>query len=183
MRKMLSLIIAAFALTGVAGCDRASSDELTGVQAPASDFLVWTWSGTPVTTTTAVETSTVTAVIGTQGGRVTNGPHSLTVPRGAVSGPTEFTFTVVGGNFIHTDFSAKKVANGAKVSTFSTPLQLKLSYANANVSSPFSLGVAYLVDDTVDGRKERVVSYVSTYTKTVTAFLTHFSQFILLERD
>lgn len=172
MRKR-SLMVLAFVAAALTACD--AGRESSRVAGPQQDFLAWT--GTPVTTAEASGESVVTAVIGSRGGQIQNGAHTLVVPRRAVSGDTEFTFRMVGGNNIHADLTAKSVATGAAVTQFATPLTLMLSYRGADVQDPSRLAIVWLVDGSFDGRKEKMTSFVDVVGQVVYGSLPHFSEY------
>lgn len=175
MTRTRSLSVLAFIAAALTACDSARESQLVG---PQSDLIV----SDPVevvSTSTPVETSTVTAVIDRQGGNLYNGDHILIVPRRAVLSATQFKFTVVGGDKIRVDLSAKNVLTGAPVSVFAENLTLKLSYRNAIVSDPSQLMVVWLVEGTTDGLKQPVPSYVDKYNQYVLGSLSHFSEYAI----
>lgn len=174
MRKR-SLMVLAFIAAALTACD--AGRESGRVAGPQQDFLAWT--GSVVTTSEPSTESVVVAVIGSRGGEIKNGAHTLVIPRRAVSSNTEFTFRMVGGNHIHADLTAKSVATGAAVTQFPTPLTLMLSYSGANVSDPTRLVIAWLVDGTVNGRKEKMTSFVDVVGQVVYGSLPHFTDYAI----
>lgn len=176
-KRILLSILAAGAVAVSASCDSARelTDVATTERSSAFDFRWAEPVTTLVTTQGQTTTTTVVAVIGVKGGRIENGLHSLTVPSRAVLTDTEFTFTVPSGEFIQADLTAKRVVDGAPVTTFLNPLTLRMSYAGASVADPSKLVVAWLVDNTPHGRKEKQPGGVNTGSMTVTGYLTHFS--------
>ena len=179
MIRMRSLAVLAIFMAAFSACDGDRTQSLTGPEAQFSD---WQWAQPVtevVTTTDTSETTTVVAVVGTAGAKIQNGDHILVIPRKAVSGDTQFTFTVVGGTNIHVDLSAQSVATGTTVSTFAQALTLKLNYRTANISDPSRLVVAWLVDGTIDGAKQAMPSSVDTKGKYVNGSLTHFSDYVI----
>lgn len=176
MTRTRSLSVLAFIAAALTACDSARESQVVG---PQPDLIVL--NPTVVTTTDSVVTNTVVAVIGKEGGQIENSGHVLSVPRRAVLSPTEFTFTVVGGNTIHVDLTAKTVETGVPVTTFADNLTLKLSYKNTAISDPSSLIVAWLVDGTEDGLKQPVPSYVDKYNQFVLGSLSHFSDYVIAD--
>ncbi|HSL70821.1 MAG TPA: hypothetical protein VK864_11310 [Longimicrobiales bacterium] len=175
-RPVLKLMTFALVLAGgLSACDSATAPE----QPVADRAMSYSWGSTPATTNSPSETASVTAVVGPAGGIVRNGDHQLWVPALAVAEPTAITFTMVGGNNVHADLSAVRVSDGAAVSNFPRALTLRLSYRNVTVSNPYRLSVAYLVDGTVDGELEKQASVVSIASQTVSAAVTHFSQYVM----
>jgi hypothetical protein len=154
------------------GCEKAQTPEqLTG--APA---LSHNWnSGELVQTESPTATSSVSAVIGPAGGVLRNGENELRIPPMAVSEDTEFRFTMVGGTYIIADLGAIRMSDGSMVTSFAHPVRLRLSYRGAFSGDPHRLRITYLVDGTVQGRRQAQASAVSPASKTVSAWLTHFS--------
>ena len=174
-RSLVALILVA---AGFAACDMArDANQVTG---PQESLIDWRWAqpvSSMTVTASEVTTSTVVAVIGTQGGKIQNGDHVLTVPRRAVASDTEFTFTVVGGDYIRVALTAQTVVGGVTVSQFPQKLTLKLSYRNGIVTDPSRLVVAWLIDGTIEGAKQAMPSSVDTNGQFVTGVLTHFSEY------
>lgn len=168
MTRKLPLFLLAFAAAALTACD--AGRDASPVAGPQHDLF--TWSGALVTTSQPTESKTVVAVIGREGGKIQNGDHSLTIPRRAVSGDTEFTFTMVGGTKIQADLTAKNVATGLPVTTFANNLTLRLSYRNANVSDPSRLAIVWVVAGAI---VEKAPSYVDTFNQQVLGSLSHFS--------
>jgi hypothetical protein len=108
-----------------------------------------------------------TASIGPNGGRLNVGPHSLVIPRGALSHQTQITAHAVRGNNVRVEFSPSGLQ-------FSTPATLTLSYG---VCSPKSnaVQVVYLKDDQHVTETEPSKDYRSK--KYVDATIRHFSSY------
>ena len=179
-KRSLVSIFAALAVLVSASCDSART--IAGTDLDRSSVIDYRWAqpvSTVITTTDNTTTTTVVAIVGRNGGKIENGNHLLIIPNRAVLSDTEFTFTMVGGNHIHADLSAKTVVGGVPVSTFKEALTLRLSYAGANVTDPSKLVIAYLVDGTTSGVKQRLSTIVSTSAQTVTSYLSHFSGYVI----
>ena len=131
MQKRLIRPLAALALilvTGVAGCDSLGSPVAptftpsygrgggggggggggSDDPPPTSGWLEL------ITTTVSVTETTVVQVVGKSGGNIQLGPHSLFIPRRAVLEDTQFTLTIVGGDFIHVELSANPYFSWAR---------------------------------------------------------------------
>jgi hypothetical protein len=176
-RTLLSLAAAALVVFSATACETRDTQTLTDV-APRADLLDFN-SGKRIEklapAAQPVSGSTASAVIGRWGGKLRNGDHVLLVPIGAVLEDTEFTMTSVPGSYIQVDLQARRVRDGATISTFPVQLTLRLDYKNAAISDPDRLAVAYLVDGTPEGRKQVVGNNVNTTGKWVSASLSHFS--------
>jgi hypothetical protein len=114
------------------------------------------------------------------GGTITAGRHSLKVPAGAVSSPTWFLMKVVESKAIHVKLQAWRAADFAPVTQFPTvPVELTLNVSDVSPLDLPSLVVAYLRDETYDGRKEVQPTNVDVQNKVVTGYLTHFSSYVV----
>ena len=108
-----------------------------------------------------------TANIGPNGGRLNVGPHSLVIPRGALTRQTQISAHAVRGNHVRVEFSPSGLQ-------FSTPATLTLSYG---VCAPKNkpVQVVYLKDD--QHVSETEPSKDSRLTKSVAATIKHFSSY------
>jgi|SRR5688500_7028292 len=176
MKRSILKFLGLMAVMAVAACDVTQTTE---VVAPQADVLVTDYRWTPVLSSSATTTTTVVQVVGRSGGTITNGANSLIVPAYAVLEDTEFRFTMVGDGTIHASLTARSVASGVEVTAFPRPVMLRMSYAGAMVSNPSALSIAWLVDGTVDGAQVKQTSWVTTYNKSVNAYLYHFSDYAM----
>jgi hypothetical protein len=166
----LAPVLVCLAVT-FAACEQANGPEQ--LSAPAFDN---SWrSGGLVTTTETSSTSSVSALIGAAGGVIRNGENQLSVPPMAVTEDTWFTFTMVGGNYIIADLTARRAHDHAPVTRFQHAVTLTLSYSGADVGNPYALSITYLVDGSVRGRRQPLPSVVQPRNQTVSALLSHFS--------
>jgi hypothetical protein len=108
-----------------------------------------------------------TASIGPNGGRLNIGPHSLVIPKGALTRQTQISAHAVRGNHVRVEFSPSGLQ-------FSTPATLTLSYG---VCAPKNkpVQVVYLKDD--QHITETEPSKDSRLTKSVAATIKHFSSY------
>ena len=157
-------------------CENASPVEHVAGKPALSNIPA---SGDLVENNSPADSNTVTTVIGPKGGSIRNGDHRLIVPPHAVTEDTEFTFALVGGDFVIVDLSAQHASDGAPVSTFSRPLTLRLSYRDTNVTDPHGLRIVHLVDGTVHGRREPQPSSVNPGRKNVSGWIHHFSKYAM----
>lgn len=158
-------------LAGLFGCvAEPGAPAITGVSSAAETYL-------SLVVAPPTAGGTVTQVIGSKGGMLKVGNHALVVPRNAVSSNTEFTMTVVAGVNIVVELSARRVSDGATVSSFSTPLTLRLSYADAGVPDPSRLLNGYLPDAVT---LIPIPSSLSTVTQTINSPIYHFSDYGML---
>lgn len=171
------------ALTVVASaCDSTGMDRVTAPPTRSADI-----TGSNARNTAIVITRTLQAegaafgVIGANGGSVVAGKHSLIVPAGVVSDPTLFAMQVVSGDVVYVKLSAYRMSDGVQIYTFPQPVQLVLSYADAQFTDPSLLTILYLQDGTLTGAAQPMPSTVNLTDMTVSSWLPHFSDYTLGE--
>lgn len=110
------------------------------------------------------------------GGELTLLGHTLTIPAGAIDRPTMFVMSVLAGTEIQVELIAydPDLYEDVGGKGFNVPVQLALSYAEAEVDDPESLTIVYI---TPDGDKEVIESTVDTENQVVRAELSHFSRY------
>lgn len=123
--------------------------------------------------------ATLNATVGTEGGNLTLCMHKLTIPAGAVSGPTVFVMTKLDSE-IKIDLTATTVGslvlNDAGAKGFLKALTLTLNYSNAT-NLPADLSTLKIYWIKTDGTKVEQPTTLNTGTKTVTSYPTHFSEY------
>ncbi len=121
-------------------------------------------------------TQTKLAILDEHGGRITVAGSTLEVPARALSGSTLLTFTLQSQPFIQAKLYALSLegrTRGTLVTTFPVALKLTLSYADAQVTNPAQMKLAWLENSVLLGL---VPSSINLQTKTLSASLTHFSE-------
>lgn len=110
------------------------------------------------------------------GGELTLLGHTLTVPAGAVDRPTMFVLSVLAGTEIQVELIAydPDLYEDVGGKGFNIPVQLALSYAEADIDDPESLTIVHVE---ADGEKIVIDSEVDTENQVVRAELTHFSRY------
>ncbi len=114
---------------------------------------------------------TVSGVFDQNGGSLSIGGTTLTIPAGAVSAPTTFTINRPDGELTF-DFSAtQNTANDVGSAGFAVPLSLTISYAGVNgtVNNPVIVWIK------PSGYAEPQPTTVDSTAKTMTAPINHFS--------
>jgi hypothetical protein len=116
----------------------------------------------------------VSKSIGPAGGVIAVGPHSLAVPRGALSNTVTITATARAGKHVRVDFEP----HGLR---FTYRATLKLSYAHCD-RRPFLPSVVYVAgaDDTLQ-ILELVPSLLELSSDRVTARIRHFSGYAIAD--
>lgn len=144
------------------------------VQPPADLGLTGTVEGVlaPVTGLLSCEPQPyqlVSQKIGSGGGKVTIGPHTLVVPRGALRRETVITAEIIADNASSVRFTPEGL-------TFAKPAKVTLSYAHCNgATSMLSKRVAYTTD--LLAILEYLDSRDDARRKQVSADLDHFSRY------
>ena len=110
-------------------------------------------------------------LIGPAGGSVKVGPHSLSVPSGAVSAPVLITADAPAGDYVLVHFEPA----GLK---FARKPTLSLSYSECGLLS-VALSIVYTDDDL--NILEILSSTTNLLTKTVSAKIKHFSNYALAD--
>jgi hypothetical protein len=123
------------------------------------------------------------AWIGSEGGTVTTAAYTLTVPRGAVGTKTKFVVAPVndGSYTIQLDAYEQGLLGLVNVGArgFKKPVLLTISWANAKgVTDAKKIGIIYLKSST---EVELQTSSVDTRDKDVTASLSHFSKYAMVQ--
>lgn len=120
------------------------------------------------------------ALIGPVGGVLEVGDHDLTVPAGAVPHPATFRMEVLEGYTIGVELLATDPETGENVGEkgFLRPVQLALSYANADIKHRH-IDRLVIVRVHEDGTREVLPSRVDKESRQVTADLDHFSKYVL----
>ena len=174
MKKLIGRFAAITVVAAMfAACDSSAPDQM---MVPNADELV-AGSGKVADTKNVRASNRVEGVIGTEGGSISAGGHTLTVPAGAVVEPTRFIMHIVEANKVHVKLRAYRMSDGAAVTQFrNVPVQIKLNVADV-VDTNGYLTVAYLQDGTYDGRKEIQPSVHDAANGTLTGWLVHFSDY------
>lgn len=111
------------------------------------------------------------ATIGPDGGFLRVGPHTLIVPRGALTAPVEISAYAPSGRVNHVEFEPHGLE-------FERPAALTMSYANCDLlGSLLPKRIAY-VDDAFNVL-EFLLSLDNLWTKRVTGRVDHFSDYVL----
>ena len=117
---------------------------------------------------------TATRTIGRNGGTLKVGPHTLTIPYGALSQDTRITATAPRGSYAEVQFQPHGL-------TFKRDVTLSVSYAKCGLLQKNNPPVIVYADDDRN-ILEILKSTLDTRQKTVTGKTDHFSSYILAER-
>lgn len=184
--QRLRLLLSVVVLATFAACVSPDSPTTPPAAPPRADLLggvVGTVTGTVETTVSTVSKllspypcttkgyGPVTRTIGFGGGIIRVGPHSLSLPPGAVSGPTEITATAPKGEAIRVDFQPEGLR-------FQRQPLLRLSYEEC-ASAPLLPRIVY-VDDGLN-LLEILNTVNDVFSQSATARIKHFSGYMLWE--
>ena len=112
---------------------------------------------------------TSTKLIGPAGGVIRVGPHTFTVPTGALAASVKITATAPAGNYVNVEFQPEGLR-------FAKSAQLALSYRECGFVEGLLLRVAYVDEGRI---LELVGSSNSILTQTVTGKVDHFSGYAI----
>jgi hypothetical protein len=116
------------------------------------------------------QTYTATQTIGSEGGTIVVGPHSLTVPAGALSSPVAITATAPAGDYLRVEFEP----HGLWFDGYAT---LRMSYADCGLLTLVTGKIVY-VDDNLN-ILETVASSNDIWRRRITGRIRHFSSYAL----
>lgn len=180
IRSLLGVIV----LAAMAAC--LTADSPTSTPAPNASLLgdvLETTTGTLETTTATVSRilspfacttrgyGTVTQTVGSAGGLIRIGPHSLAIPPGALAAPVTITATAPAGSALRVDFEPEGLR-------FDRATVLTISYAEC-ATDPLLPRVVY-VDDLLT-LLEVLPTLNITSSDVVTAKVRHFSGYMVWE--
>ena len=112
------------------------------------------------------------ARIGSAGGMLRVGPHTLVVPRGALASSVTITANAPTGDNVTVHFEPEGLH-------FSKPSALTLSYSQCDVVNGLLLKVVYVDDDL--NILETLLSVPNLFDRSVTGKVNHFSNYALAE--
>ena len=113
-----------------------------------------------------------TRTIGSAGGTISAGPHTLVIPAGALSQPTAITMTVPTG------LGVNAVEFAPEGLQFQRPVTLQMSYSNCSLlGNLLPKRIAYVDGDL--NVLEYLLSLDNLFAKRVTAKVDHFSDYVV----
>jgi hypothetical protein len=185
-RKFLKLsTLSALALTLVQyGCENLEPSSALVGPGDTSEILVVNTdqNGYTVARETDPTVGVVSSIIDQNGGSLSIGNHVLTVPAGAVDGPTTFTMSKLVDQ-IEVGLTATRVLpNDVGSAGFSVPVTLSLSYANA-AEVPANASEMKVGWVKANGSIEVQRSQVDASGEVVIGSLNHFSAYAIVMPD
>lgn len=168
MTRLLVIALLVAASPGVSSCNDAVPLEVSR-PAPLADLLGGPGRLLRLLECSPLPATTTTQTVGPAGGALQVGPHSLTIPPGALSGPVTITATTPTGTVNSIEFQPEGL-------TFAQPASLAISYANCSSPGPPAARRIVFTDDDLT-ILEVLVSVDSRSTRTVVTRLRHFSHY------
>jgi hypothetical protein len=184
MRRSLAAALTAITLVGCSLGDTPTSPPMTAPAAPSNALLgsllnpivnpLLNLVGTVLVSCEALPEQSTSKVIGRRGGKIDIGPHSISIPAGALSRDTRITAQLPGDR-------ASSVRLSPEGLKFNKPATLSLSYAHCRQLLPLPMRIVYTTDDLAilqllrsrDDRRGKMVS----------APLDHFSRYAVATRS
>jgi hypothetical protein len=170
--RLLVVVLIVCALGLASACsDRAPTTPQA--PAPAADLIGSTLNLTgSLVQCTSLPYDSSTVTIGSGGGTISVGPHTLTIPPGALKKATSITMILPSGLNVN---AVKFKPAGLQ---FQTPAYLQMSYANCNLlGSLLPKQIAYTTDSL------QILYYLlsvdNLLTKYVTGQVNHFSDYVI----
>jgi hypothetical protein len=169
--------VGALALTLLVwGCDNVSDTALVGPKQKSSDVIVTDYYGFKAVRETDPAIGVVTSVIGREGGSLSIGQNTLTVPKNAVTSPTTFVMTKA-SDAVQVGLTATRVTlNDVGHAGFRQNLTLTLSFADGRVPDGTG-GSLKLVWLRPDGSIEVLPSWTNRARTNLSASVDHFSDY------
>lgn len=130
--------------------------------------------------------TSVTQLVGLDGGILRLLGHRLVVPAGAVDQPTSFTMSALLSGNVQVDLSATAPGRSGQVDVgaegFNRPVRLDLTYERAtNVRDPRKLVILRLNPAGLDALHEALPTTVDPNNERATTWLEHFSGYIMAQ--
>jgi len=175
--------LSALALTMVMyGCESLNESALVGPSEQSEILIIDrdAETGYTIARETDPAVGVVSAIIDQNGGSLSIGNHVLTVPVGAVDGPTTFTMTKLVDEIEVGLTATRLLPNDVGHAGFNVPVRLSLSYANAT-EVPADLSSLKIVWVKPDGQMEPQPSALDTAGEVVVGTLNHFSGYALAD--
>ena len=168
--KVARLTRAALVITAAALLS-CGEPPLSPVPPPQASLIGSLLQATGLLHCTALPTATATQTVGPAGGVIKVGPHTLSIPAGALGAPVTITATAPSDDVNRIQFLPQGLV-------FQRSAALTMSYANCNLlGTLLPKRIAY-TDDALD-----ILSYLLSldhlFAKTVTGKLYHFSNYAI----
>ena len=170
--KAIRFLMVALVVCVIASCsDRAPTAPATA-QAPDASLIGDLLRPTGLLQCSALPAASATQTIGSGGGSISVGPHTLWIPAGALAQPTSITASIVTGQGVN---GIRFQPEGLR---FAKPAYLTMSYANCNLlGSLLPKRIAYTTN--LLDILEYLLSVDNLLAKKVTGQVNHFSEYVI----
>jgi hypothetical protein len=170
--KAVRGLLVALALVAVAACGDRSPTALPPVPGPDASLLGSLLKPTGLLSCSALPYASATQTIGSAGGSIRVGPHTLVVPPGALSAPVAIT------GELRTGTSVNAVRFQPAGLQFRTHASLTMSYANCNL---LGLLLPKRIAYTINGLQilQYLLSFDNLFANKVTGRVNHFSDYAI----
>jgi len=171
VRALAVLLVVCFAFACTEH-NPTSAPAASAVPAAQPDLVGGLLSSTGLLKCSDLPAAQTTATIGPEGGKISAGPHTLVIPAGAVSAPTQITMT------LRTGMGVNAVQFQPEGLRFNKPASLTMSYANCSI---ISILVPKKIVYTSDALQilETLLSLDNIFTRKVTGQVNHFSDYVV----
>ena len=184
-RKLMKFTMSAFALTMVMyGCESLNESALVGPSDKSEILIVErnAETGYTIARETDPAVGVVSSIIDENGGSLSIGNHVLTVPVGAVDGPTTFTMSKLVDEIEVGLTATRLLPNDVGHAGFNVPVTLSLSYENA-AEVPANLASLRIVWVKENGSMVEQPSSLDATSEVVVGSLSHFSAYALADPE
>lgn len=171
VRALAVLLVVCFAFA----CTEHSPTSVPAVPAapaPQADLIGGLLSATGLLKCSSLPAAQSTATIGTAGGKISAGPHTLTIRAGALSVPTQITMTVPTGMGVN---AVRFQPEGLH---FNKSASLTMSYANCSLLGILLPKKIVYTSDALQ-ILETLLSLDNIFTRKVTGQINHFSDYVV----
>lgn len=166
VKMVLPAAVLALLVVGAAACDVADSDAPNRLVGPPSNALAQLAS--PLLVCDALAYAADVEVVGPAGGELQIGPHTLSIPKGALAEPVEIKGEVDGSGLVAVQLSP----HGLK---FAKSPTLRLSYGHC--AAPVSTGKSLVYVDDALNILEFPTSHDAKSSEEVVGLINHFSRY------
>jgi len=176
--RLAAILVIALGLTGSCRDLPTAPSAPATKDAPNSSLLglPGLWSAPRLLSCPTSETQSTSALIDTQGGMVSLGGTSVTIPLNALLGPTTVELNIPAGQYMEVDLTV----NGGQHISFLQPVVVTIDYSRCNrlatLLSPLSV---WNIDPTTKALLENMGGVDDKLTQSITFLTPHFSGFAI----
>ena len=144
--------------------------------APSNSSLFGLWGTPKLLSCPTDEAQSTSALIGVDGGTLSLGGTSVTLPLGALLEPTTVELSIPAGQYMEVDLTV----NGGQHTTFPQPVVVTIDYSRCNrYSTLFKLLSVWNIDPSTKALLENMGGIDNKLTQSITFSTLHFSGFAI----